>query len=172
MTTLLRDLLDLGKIEAGRFEVTLLPQSADLLVSEACELMHHVGDAKGVTIQRGAAPSILVNADPERIFQVFANLIGNAVKFTPANGTVTVGVALVEDGCEFFVRDTGRGIPAEQLGHVFDRYWQARDTRASSEGAGLGLYICKGIVEAHGGRMRVESAPGSGSTFYFSLPLT
>lgn len=170
MTTLLRDLLDVGKIEAGRFEVTLMPQAADLLVAEACELMHHVGDAKGVNIVRAAAPSTPVRADAERVFQVFANLIGNAVKFTSANGTVSVGAAPIEGGCEFFVRDTGIGMPPEQLDHVFERYWQALENRASHDGAGLGLHICKSIIEAHGGRIRVESVPGVGSTFYFTLP--
>jgi len=111
-----------------------------------------------------------VRADAERVFQVFANLIGNAVKFTPGGGTVSVGAAPIEGGCEFFVRDTGIGIPAEQLGRVFERYWQARDNRAVSDGAGVGLHICKGIIEAHGGRIRVESVPGAGSTFYFTLP--
>lgn len=170
MTNLLRDLLDLGKIEAGRFEVAPVPQPAALLVSEACELMQHVGAAKGVGIVHAGAPELPVRADAERIFQVFANLISNAVKFTPAGGTVTVGAAPVAGGCEFFVRDTGTGMPPDQLAHVFDRYWQGRAGLASSSGAGLGLYICKGIVEAHGGRMRVESVPGTGSVFYFTLP--
>ncbi|MEJ7929318.1 ATP-binding protein [Ramlibacter sp. AN1015] len=170
MTTLLRDLLDLGKIEAGRFELVPSPQTASSLVSEACELMEHLGTAKGVSIYRAQAPQLQVLADPERIFQVFANLIGNAVKFTPGGGTVTVGAQKSGSGCEFFVRDTGTGMSPEQLEHVFERYWQGRASAPSLEGAGLGLYICKGIVEAHRGRMRAESIQGSGSAFYFWLP--
>lgn len=170
MANLLRDLLDLGKIEAGRFEVTPAPQPAAQLVADACELMQHVGAAKGVDIVRGEVPQLVVRADAERVFQVFANLIGNAVKFTAPGGSVTVGATPVADGCEFFVSDTGVGLPADHLPHVFERYWQGRAGSTSTSGAGLGLYICKGIVEAHGGRMRAESTPGKGSAFYFTLP--
>lgn len=171
MGNLLQDLLDLSKVEAGRFEVAPRPHPAAQLVQEACELMQHVGAAKGVEILPGPAPDVVVQADAERVFQVLANLVSNAVKFTPEGGQVTVGATLGESHCEFHVRDTGLGIPPEQLPHVFERYWQGGAGKRTTSGAGLGLYICKGIVEAHGGRLRAESTPGAGSCFFFTLPL-
>ncbi|HEY0035645.1 MAG TPA: ATP-binding protein, partial [Longimicrobium sp.] len=108
-------------------------------------------------------------ADRERIHQVLSNLVGNAVKFTPQEGRVLV-TTVAEDGeIRVSVADTGPGIPPEHLPHVFDRFWQARSTRRA--GAGLGLAIARGIVEAHGGAIGVESEPGRGTTFHFTLPL-
>jgi signal transduction histidine kinase len=107
-------------------------------------------------------------ADRDRLSQVFENLIGNALKFSVGGGRITVGAAVREDEVLFSVRDTGAGIQPEHLPHLFDRFWQAR--RAEREGAGLGLPIVKGVVEAHGGRIWVESTPGEGSCFFFTIP--
>jgi signal transduction histidine kinase len=107
-------------------------------------------------------------ADRDRLLQVFENLIGNAVKFTPAGGDVTVGAAPRGDEVLFWVCDSGSGIDAEDLPHVFDRFWQSSSARR--HGAGLGLAIVKGLVEAHGGRVWADSAPGRGSTFFFTIP--
>ena len=96
------------------------------------------------------------------------NLIGNALKLTPTGGLIRIEVTPRAGEVRFAVADTGPGIPAQNLTHVFDRFWQAQ--RAERTGAGLGLAICKGIVEAHGGRIWVESTPGCGSTFFFTLP--
>ncbi len=109
-------------------------------------------------------------ADRERIAQVFSNLIGNALKFTPSGGRVSVRGWRARTGVRFAVEDTGPGIPPEDQGHVFDRYWQAQSS--SRMGTGLGLSIAKAIVEGHGGSIRVESTPGQGSRFEFNLPLT
>jgi len=109
-----------------------------------------------------------VLADRSRIFQVFSNLVGNALKFTPKGGAIDVRGRLNGDEALFTIADTGAGIPPENLPHLFDRFWQARETRRA--GAGLGLYIAKGIVEAHGGRLWVESKLGVGTTFFFTLP--
>jgi signal transduction histidine kinase len=106
--------------------------------------------------------------DRSRLLHVFENLIGTALKFTPEGGRITIGAKARADEVEFFVADTGSGMPAENLPHVFDRFWQAQ--RKDREGAGLGLAITKGIVEAHGGRIRVESTLGHGSTFFFTIP--
>jgi signal transduction histidine kinase len=106
--------------------------------------------------------------DRERIVQVFENLIGNAVKFTPAGGVVSLGATSRESDTVFWVADTGPGIPSEVVPHLFDRFWQAN--RADNRGAGLGLAIVKGIVEAHGGRIWVESKPGAGTTILFAVP--
>jgi signal transduction histidine kinase len=119
-----------------------------------------------------AAPDIPpILGDRDRLLQVFENLIGNALKFTDAGGRITVGVAPGESGALFWVADTGRGMTPEELARVFDRFWQA-SARSGRLGAGLGLPITKGIVEAHGGRIWVESTPGQGSSFFFSIPLS
>jgi signal transduction histidine kinase len=106
--------------------------------------------------------------DWDRLLQVFENLIGNAIKFTRAGGRITAGAAPRDDEIVFWVADTGDGISSEDLPHIFDRFWQA--SRAGRHGAGLGLSITKAIVEAHGGRIWVESTVGSGSTFSFTIP--
>ena len=106
--------------------------------------------------------------DRDRLLQVFENLIGNAIKFTKPGGCITVGAASRDHEVIFRVADTGSGITPENLPRVFDRFWQA--TRANRQGAGLGLPITKGIVEAHGGRIWVESTPNRGTTFFFTIP--
>jgi signal transduction histidine kinase len=111
-------------------------------------------------------PAILV--DPDRILQVFSNLISNAIKFTASGGRVRIGAAREGADVRFWVSDTGAGIAEEALRHIFDRFWQA--SASDRRGAGLGLPICKGIVEAHGGKLWAESALGRGSTFTFDLP--
>lgn len=169
MVSLLRDLLDLAKIEAGRFEIEASAQHAGQLVQDACELVEHMASARNVALQAEACPAREVRADSERVFQVLANLLGNAIKFTPDGGSIGVGATALPEACEFYVRDSGVGMSAEQLDHVFDRYWQVKGDSARP-GAGLGLYICKGIVQSHGGRIRAESRPGAGSTFFFTLP--
>jgi signal transduction histidine kinase len=110
-----------------------------------------------------------VLADRERMLQLFTNLVGNALKFTPAGGSVTACADLVGDRVHCTVSDTGPGIPAEQLPHLFDRYWQARHN--DRRGVGLGLAIAKGIAEAHGDALTVTSTVGRGTTFTFSLPI-
>jgi signal transduction histidine kinase len=108
-----------------------------------------------------------VLADAARVQQVLSNLVGNAVKFTPRSGRITVCAEHIDGEVRFGVIDTGPGIPAEQLPHIFGRFWQAK---SDHRGIGLGLAIAKGIVEAHNGRIWVESHVGLGSTFYFTLP--
>jgi signal transduction histidine kinase len=103
------------------------------------------------------------------VLQVFSNLTGNAIKFTARHGVVHVGARRADGEVCFWVSDTGAGIPKEHLSHVFDRFWQARS--ADRRGAGLGLPIAKGIVEAHGGRIWVESSVGEGTSIYFTLPV-
>jgi signal transduction histidine kinase len=107
--------------------------------------------------------------DRDRVLQVLGNLIGNAIKFTPEGGSVTVGAEAIGDEVVFAVRDSGVGVPAKQLPHVFDRFWQA--TPKARLGSGLGLTIAKGVVEALGGKIWAESRPGEGTAFFFTLPL-
>ncbi|HEY0808821.1 MAG TPA: ATP-binding protein, partial [Longimicrobiales bacterium] len=112
-----------------------------------------------------------VYADRERILQTFSNLLGNAVKFTPSGGEVRIEAEAYPQEVVFTVIDSGPGIATVDQPHVFDRYWQAKAQRRGSQGIGLGLVIVKGIIEAHGGRVWVESEVGAGSRFSFSLPL-
>ncbi len=168
MNGLIHDLLDLAKIEAGRFEVTQTPITVSALVSDAMAMLTPIAEAKSVVLAWIGDGEARVVADADRVFQVFTNLIGNAIKFTPAGGSVTLDATRMDGWVRFAVRDTGPGIAAPELANIFDRYWQAR--RVQSAGAGLGLYIAKGIVEAHGGRIWAESELAAGATFYFTLP--
>lgn len=170
MTSLLGDLLDVSRIEAGGLALEQAPHAVDALVAEAMEHQRALADERGVRL-RAELPEALprVACDRDRVLRVFANLLGNALKFTPAGGDIAVRAAVDGAALRVSVTDTGPGIAPEHLPHLFDRYWQARSDNHG--GAGLGLAIVKGLVEAHGGRLWVESAPGAGSTFYFTLPL-
>ena len=170
MDRLIQDLLDVSRMEAGRLPIE--PQrvpSRDVAI-ESVETQSELAANASVEL-RLEIPTTLpeVWADRSRLLQVLENLIGNAVKFTRRGGSITVGATPRPGEVLFWVHDTGVGIPAENLGSVFDRFWQAR--RADRRGAGLGLPIAKGIIEAHGGRIWVESETGSGTTFYFTVPV-
>ncbi|QRN98378.1 GAF domain-containing protein [Archangium violaceum] len=170
MNTLIRDLLDLAKIEAGRFVIEPVPEELESLLEECLESLRPIAEQKRLSIsQHVSHPEVLIRADRDRIFQAMSNLMGNAIKFTPEGGTIQLTLELVGKAVRFAVKDTGPGIPAEQLPHLFNRYWQAK--KRAREGTGLGLYIAKGIIEAHGGQLWVESQVGSGSTFFFTLPV-
>jgi signal transduction histidine kinase len=139
-------------------------------VQDAYELLLPLAEAANINLVQRTESDLTVRADPERLFQVLSNLIGNAVKFSPAGSEIVISAEPVEgDYCRFSVIDHGRGIPPADLPRIFDRYWQGRPTAAT--GAGLGLYIAKGIVEAHGGRIWAASEPGQGSTVAFTVPL-
>jgi signal transduction histidine kinase len=164
------DLLDISRIEAGRLAIEAAPEPLAPLLEEALEAQRRAALEQGVELRlRAAGPLPWVRADRDRLLQVLGNLIGNALKFTPAGGRVEVGAVPDGEEVRVFVEDTGPGIPAEQLPHLFDRFWQAR--RADRRGLGLGLAIVRGLVAAHGGRIWVESEPGRGSRFQFTLPL-
>jgi signal transduction histidine kinase len=168
MSRLIQDLLDVARLEAGQLSLNTSPQTPTSLLREA--IASTGPQATGLQLHLEApetAPSVL--ADRDRILQVLSNLLGNALKFTPAGGEIWVGARVEGEQVRFHVRDTGTGIPAESLARIFDRFWQAN--RADKRGAGLGLSIAKGIVEAHGGKLQVESELGRGSTFSFTLPL-
>jgi two-component system, chemotaxis family, sensor kinase Cph1 len=168
MNTLIHDLLDLSKIEAGRFTVQATHEDARAMVEEAVIVLEPLGHKKNVTLSLAAGPECAVMADRDRIFQVMSNLIGNALKFSPERGVIRLSVRELEGEVLFTVKDDGPGIDAGQLPNLFNRYWQA--ARSSRQGSGLGLYIAKGIVEAHGGRIWAESTLGLGAAFLFVLP--
>jgi signal transduction histidine kinase len=170
MHRLIQDLLDLSGIEAGQFAVETLSEAPAPLVAEACSLLEHEAKAKGVALRSVVDESLPdVCADRGRILQLFGNLIGNALKFTPEGGAIIISAELAGDAVEFAVSDNGSGIPVSDLPHVFDRFWQGSTAR--SKGAGLGLAIARGIVASHRGEIRAESRPGQGSTFLFTIPI-
>jgi signal transduction histidine kinase len=167
---LIEDLLDVTRIDVKRLAVEPVATDGKALLEEALLDTAPLAADRSITLTlewNGEQASVM--ADRGRVFQVFSNLVGNALKFTPTGGRIDVSGR--PDGVEalFTIADTGPGIPAESLPHLFDRFWQARQTRRA--GAGLGLYIAKGIIEAHGGRIWVESTVGTGTTFSFTLPL-
>jgi signal transduction histidine kinase len=169
MNRLISDLLDAASIEAGHLAIDLQTVDVAMLVDQSVEVVAPLASSKGVSLSvRVAAnvPSIL--ADAGRVQQTLSNLLGNAVRLTQSGGAITVRVNVEDTWVHFAVSDTGPGIPADQLPHLFERFWQAKLNRRGA--AGLGLAIAKGIVEAHGGRIWVESELGIGSTFHLTLP--
>jgi len=170
MQNLISDLLDLSKVESGTLTVDQRPERVVDLVSTIVEPIQVQAEAKRLRVEIDLSThEPLVSCDRNRIGQVLSNLLGNAVKFTPEDGLVRLHAKTVDSFLEVSVSDTGPGIPPEHVPKVFDRYWQAEGTKRF--GSGLGLSIAKGIVEAHGGRIGVESRLGKGSRFWFTLPL-
>jgi PAS domain S-box-containing protein len=170
---LIQDLLDITRLEAGHLLVNRRDVELGTLIARSIDALRPLADAGGVALHaEPMAEAATVAADPDRLIQLLSNVIGNAIKFTPAGGVVTLTTGVAGDMAELTVRDTGEGIPAAQLPHVFDRFYQGSlSSRATRHGAGLGLPIARGIVEAHGGRIWIESAAGSGTTVRFTLPL-
>ena len=168
MNTLLEDLLDTSKIDAGRYTITAQPLEVAEMFEEANALLSPLALDKDIEISFHSEPALTIHADPERLFQVLSNLVGNAIKFTPRRGKIGVVAMAAGDDIVFSVRDTGEGIAKDQLPHVFDRYWTLKE--GNPTGTGLGLYITQGIVEAHGGRIVAESEEGCGTEFRFTVP--
>ena len=170
MSRLIEDLLDVTRLEGGkRLPIDPAPVAVTAIFDEVQELFKSQAAAASVTLQIHKAMSLPpVRADRHRVMQVLSNLIGNALKFTPKGGVIAARAEQVTDReVQFTISDTGPGIPREHQDRVFSPYWQAK--RAERMGAGLGLPIAKGIVEAHGGRIWVESEPGEGTRFHFTL---
>ena len=168
MERLINDLLDVARIDAGTFVVDKTPTDLAALLRDAVEQHLPLATEKDIRLQTSAPSDLTIEADRHRLMQVMANLIGNAIKFTPEGGIVSVSCGPGSFGARVVVADSGPGIPADSLPHVFDRFYQ---TNAHSGGAGLGLTIAKGIVDAHGGSIGVDSAPGQGARFWFELPV-
>jgi len=168
MEALIEDLLDLARIEEKSFPLDIQAVESRSLLEDAVTDAQPLADAKHISLVLDLNDPPKIGADPRRISQVFSNLLGNAIKFTPEGGTVTLCAGLRDGALSVTIADTGRGIAPEDLAHIFDRYWRSKASEGG--GTGLGLYITRGIVEAHGGRVWAESSP-QGATFGFTLPL-
>lgn len=170
MDRLVGDLIDIASIEAGRLALTLRDDNAGELLREASEALQHAAAAKRITVSSEVSGTPLeVTCDHQRVLQVLGNLLSNAIKFSPEGSHIALGVERVDAQVQFSVEDTGSGIPADYLESIFERFWQL--TTGDRRGLGLGLFIAKSIVEAHGGRIWARSEPQRGSIFYFTLPL-
>ncbi|MGO8970139.1 MAG: ATP-binding protein [Myxococcaceae bacterium] len=171
MNRLIDDLLDASRLDTGKLSVRIKPEKAFALITDAIEAALPIAEAQGTRLETdGLETTLVVRADRDRVLQVLSNVIGNSLKFVPRSGG-RVTISAVRDGnrARFGVGDNGPGIPAAHLGHLFERYWKG--STASRDGAGLGLFIAKGILDAHGGEIRVDSVPDSGTTVSFWLPL-
>jgi signal transduction histidine kinase len=168
MARLIEDLVDFAGIQAGRLAMEPATHAPSDIITIAGDMFTSLVDERGVTLDVRVNPQLpAIRCDSDRVVQVLSNLLANALKVTPRGGTISVGVDAPNDEVVFFVKDTGPGIDATELPNLFERYW--RSPSAAYKGAGLGLSIARGIVDAHGGRIWAESQLGSGSTFYFSL---
>lgn len=170
MDRLIGDLLDVARIEAGRLSIEPAPTSLAKLLELLDESHAAAAEERGVTwrVDRPAEPVALA-VDEARILQALGNLVGNALKFTPEGGEVRALAERTDEGVRIEIRDTGPGMDETQLAHVFDRFWQARP--GDRRGAGLGLAIARGIIEAHSGRVRMDSQTGVGTTATVELPV-
>jgi two-component system sensor histidine kinase/response regulator len=170
MGRVIADLLDMASIRNGRIEVVMQPEVAAQLISEAIAVHEPMAQQKGIRLLASCdVPTQVVSCDRERILQVFSNLLGNAIKFCRHGDRIEVVVRRVDDHVQASVSDTGPGIASEDLPMVFDAYWSGASNRRV--GTGLGLYITKRIVEAHDGRIWIESEMGKGTTVHFTLPI-
>ncbi len=166
---LISDILDMERIVEGKIELRTATHRVDNLIADAVESHTHIALAKKIAIVNLAVDlKRSINCDRDRVAQVLSNLIGNAIKFTPANGSITINAEELETEMVFSVKDTGPGIPEDQKHRVFERFLQLGSQ--SRSGLGLGLYISKTIVDLHGGRIWLTSELGKGSTFWFTLP--
>jgi PAS domain S-box-containing protein len=170
MEHMIEDLLDISSIDAGRFAIAPADHDVSSMILTVCDTFQPLATRQSIELDCRIEPELsTVWIDSHQIHRVFSNLIGNALKFTPAGGTILLHAERAENEVRFSVSDSGPGIPPTDLPHVFDRYWQAR--KGDRRGAGLGLTIARGIVEQHRGRIWVESEPGKGATFCFTVPL-
>jgi signal transduction histidine kinase len=172
LTRLVGGLLMLAQAESGKLPLNLRPVELDLLLTEVFQEMHILAGGK-VRVHLNEIDQLMVSGDRDRLKQVLINLVANAIQYTPQNGDVFLSLSKVGDQARILCRDTGPGIPTEDLPHIFERFYRAEKsrTRGKTTGFGLGLSIAKWIVEHHGGRIEVSSKEGQGTTFAIWLPL-
>jgi len=165
---MINNILDSAKMEAGKMEISLAPVNLREVASRVNSLLEPLGQRKHIKFELEGAENVTVNGDAGLIERMFTNLIGNSIKFTPENGTITTGLSDDGDHITAWVRDTGDGIPPEYLDKVFEKFEQVKGQKAG--GTGLGLTICKFVASAHLGKIWAESEPGQGAKFLFSFP--
>jgi signal transduction histidine kinase len=171
MNRLIGDLVDVASIDAGKLAMQTVQGDVASLMIEAVEALQITASARGLSLAvQDETEPCLVQFDHDRMLQVLANLIANSIKFTPQGGRIRVHCQRVGECLEFCVEDTGEGIPAAMLEAVFERFWQVG--KNDRRGLGLGLYISRCIVQAHGGNIRAESSPGLGTRMFFTLPIS
>jgi signal transduction histidine kinase/DNA-binding response OmpR family regulator len=168
---LISDILDLSKIEAGRMELTREDVTVSSAFSEVISTLYPLAEKKSQALLQQVEPNLQVRADAMRFKQVLMNLAGNAIKFTPEGGRIELVASQVDDQVRVEVRDNGPGIPPEQQQRIFEAFFRLTETGNATEGTGLGLAITSRLVELHGSKLGIESRPGEGACFYFSLPL-
>ena len=170
MRVLVTSLLERARVEGKLAPLAPRPQQVEDLIAEALGVLQPLAQDKHQQLRVTREPRLpRVSADRERLLQVFNNLVGNAIKFTPEGGTITLGAWPVEGMVRLWVKDSGPGTSPADLPHLFERFWRAAN--ASERGTGLGLHIAKSLVTAHGGTLWAESRVGEGSTFFFTLPI-
>jgi signal transduction histidine kinase len=171
MNRLIHDLLDVAKLEAGRIAIATASTKVQVLLDDAAELLTPIAAEAGLTLQLAGSPDLPdIWVDRDRMLQVFSNLGGNAIKFTPKGGQITLLASRQGDSVRLAVCDTGPGIATAEVQQIFAPFWQAQ--RSDKRGLGLGLSIARSIIEAHGGRIGVDSELGKGSEFWFTIPTT
>ena len=171
LLSLVNDILDLSKIEAGRLELAFESVRVETAFREVLGTLQPLADKKSQTLSQHTETGLSVRADATRFKQVLMNLAGNAIKFTPEGGSIDLAAHLVDGKVRVEVRDTGPGIPPEEQKRIFEAFYRLRKSGEATEGTGLGLAITQRLVELHGGELGLESRPGQGSCFHFSLPL-
>lgn len=168
--TTLNALMDVAEAEAGAMKLDVQEVDLSALIGSAVGLYEHVAEEKGVAIQVAVPKRIVLRADPRRLRQAVANLLDNAVKYTPEGGRIEISAHTAPQGVQILVKDTGIGIPAEELPQIWDRLYRGEASR-SQRGLGLGLSLVRAVVQAHKGSVEVRSEPGQGSQFEIHLPL-
>lgn len=168
---LINDILDLSKIEAGRLQLTIESVPVRTVFAEVVDALRPLAEKKSQTLIQHALPSVSVRADPTRFKQILMNLLGNAIKFTPEKGRIQVRAQQLGEVVRVDVRDSGPGIPQEEQKRIFEAFYRLGQASNAIEGTGLGLAITRRLVELHGGHLGIESQPGLGSSFYFTLPI-
>jgi signal transduction histidine kinase len=167
---LVGDLLDIASIEAGRLAIAPQRQDANRVTGEVLDALQAIASTKAISLHPEVLEGpLFATFDHDRILQVLGNLVSNSIKFTEAGGRISIGAEPTQGFVRFFVKDTGVGIAADALESVFERFWQVG--KNDRRGLGLGLFISKCIVEAHGGRIWATSQIGAGSTFFFTVPM-